>query len=53
MKNMKHLKEGTYTYWVNKRSGTIQNLKKCLTRIVELREKKEKLNTISILRILS
>ena len=26
MKNMKHLKEGTYTYWVNKRSGTIQHV---------------------------
>ena len=23
---MKHLKEGTYTYWVNKRSGTIQHV---------------------------
>ena len=26
MKNRKHLKEGTYTYWVNKRSGTIQHV---------------------------
>ena len=26
MNTRKHLKEGTYTYWVNKRSGTIQHV---------------------------
>ena len=26
MKNRKHLKEGTYTYWVNKKSGTIHHV---------------------------
>ena len=26
MNTRKHLKEGTYTYWVNKRSGTIRNV---------------------------